>query len=88
MLFGKFSNINIYVKLVGKMHHQNFNVSIFSNPGKKIPKRLKQWDKSVLYFPGSRHQVPGSRYQVPGTGTRFKVTKKQQEGFCRLYTLH
>ena len=38
MLFGQFSNINTYVKIVGKMQDQHFTVSIFSNPGDKTKK--------------------------------------------------
>ena len=44
MLFGKFSNTNIDVKIVGKMQEQHFNLSIFSNPGDKIQK------KSINYY--------------------------------------
>ena len=41
MLLWQFSNINIYVKIVGKIQDQQFNVSLFSNPGDKIQKRVK-----------------------------------------------
>ena len=52
MLFGQFSNINIYVKIVGKMQDQHFNVYLMSNLGEKIQqqKSWKLWDKSVPYF--------------------------------------
>ena len=41
MLFRQFSNITIYVRVVGKMHNQHFIVLLFSNPGDKVQKRWK-----------------------------------------------
>ena len=36
MLFWQFSNIIIYVKIVGKIPDQHLNVWLFSNPGDKV----------------------------------------------------
>ena len=41
MLFWQFSNINIYVKIVGKIPDQYLNVCLFSNPGDKVQKRWR-----------------------------------------------
>ena len=39
MFFWQFSNINLYVKIVGKMPDQHLIVLLFSNPGDKVLKR-------------------------------------------------
>ena len=36
MLFQQLSNLTPYVKVVGKILDQHFNVSMLSNPGKKV----------------------------------------------------
>ena len=36
MLFWQFSNIIIYVKIVGKIPDQHLSVWLFSNPGDKV----------------------------------------------------
>ena len=41
MLFRQFSNITIYVRLVGKMLDQHYNDLLFSNPGDKVQERWK-----------------------------------------------
>ena len=45
MLFWQISNIFIYVKIVGKIPDQYFNVWLFSNPGDKVQKRWKTMGK-------------------------------------------
>ena len=50
MLFWRLSNIIIYVKIVGKIPDQHFNVWLFSNPGDKAQKDGELRDKSVPYF--------------------------------------
>ena len=49
-LFWHFSNITIYIRVVGKMLHQHFNVLLFSNPGYKVRKDGKLQDRSVPYI--------------------------------------
>ena len=41
MLLWQFSNIIIYVKIVGKIPDQHLNVWVFSNPGDKVQKRWR-----------------------------------------------
>ena len=41
MLFWQFSNIIIYVKIVGKIPDQHLNVWLFSNPGDQVQKRRR-----------------------------------------------
>ena len=41
MLFWQFSNINIYVKMVGKILDQHLHVWFFSNPGDKVQRRWR-----------------------------------------------
>ena len=36
MLLQQFSNINAYIRVVGKMPKQHFNALFFSNPGDKV----------------------------------------------------
>ena len=38
MLFRQFSNITVYIRVVGKIQDQHFIVSLFSNPGDKVQK--------------------------------------------------
>ena len=41
MLFWQFSNVIIYVKIVGKIPDQHLNVWLISNPGDKVQKRWR-----------------------------------------------
>jgi hypothetical protein len=41
VLFWQFSNIIIYVKIVGKIPDQHLNVWVFLNPGDKVQKRQR-----------------------------------------------
>ena len=41
MLFLQFSNITVYVRVVGKMKDHHFNLSLFSNRGDMVQKRWK-----------------------------------------------
>ena len=50
MLFRKFSNIRVYIRVYGKMPDQHFNISFITNPGNKVLKDEKLWDKNVPYF--------------------------------------
>ena len=45
-----FYNITMHIRVYGKMLNQHFNVSVFTNPGDKVLKRLKTKDKCVPYF--------------------------------------
>ena len=50
MLFRQFSNIIMYVKIVGNIPDQYLNVWLFSIPGDKVQKDRELQDKSVPYF--------------------------------------
>ena len=41
MLFWQFSNIIIYVKIVGRIPNQHLNIRLFSNPRDKVQKRWR-----------------------------------------------
>ena len=50
MLFGLFSNINIYVKIVRKMQDQHLMYHYSPIQGTRSTKEWKLWDESVPYF--------------------------------------
>ena len=48
MLFWLFSNIIIYVKIVGKIQDQHFSVWLFSNPGDKVQVLVESTGQSFV----------------------------------------
>ena len=75
MLFWHFSNIIIYVKIVGKIPDQRLSVWLFSNPGKKDQKRWRTTGQKLVkgspYTDHAFHLNFGVK--VPYTDTGFHL---------------